>query len=151
MSSIAVLPGPKALHLLCRTLTDPDSRKTAEFLKERVKYLVLASSLASWPELIAILKRCASSHLRVLVSWGTPFQKLLAMPEIFPSSNFAPSRLSVMTQGPECPWSLPIFHDFTHLELINEILRDEWMDWNQLQHLPNLTHLSFCCGLRQSG
>ncbi|KAJ2911892.1 hypothetical protein MD484_g8526, partial [Candolleomyces efflorescens] len=122
--------------LLYRTLTDPNSSKPADFFARHVKLLAISTGYRL-PQVTEILRAC--SGVNVLVNWmgygSTTIEQL------FNSSHFSPSRYSVFLGTYRINFTLHIYQNLTHLEILSAT-GDGYIYWESLSSLSNLTHLS---------
>lgn len=130
-----------------RTMTDPNTNKTAEFLSQHVKYLCATEGCLE-AEVIEIIKTCKG--VQVLSIWALPYFENDAMRQLFASSHLCPSRmyiLAIPTHYSSYPtrcrvnFSLAIFQNLTHLHIVCSS-EEALQFWDNLSSMSNLTHLS---------
>ncbi|KAJ2929138.1 hypothetical protein H1R20_g7959, partial [Candolleomyces eurysporus] len=141
-----ILAGPATTSLLYRTIADPNTRKTAEFFAQHVKFLTVRTWDYPEVEMQTILRACRG--VKVLTNWGTFYPTCRAFQTVFSSSYLSPSRLSILGDSllPQEHWrmdfSLPVFQNLTHLEVRRIAAEGPWNKWDGLSLLGNLTHFS---------
>lgn len=147
-----VLSSPRVISSLYRTITSPNASKNAAYLGRHVKFLAVTTIAYGAKELFIILSACIS--VRVLSFWGSLQPSYWIFRQLFSSPHISPTRLSFTGGSPEgtlfvpqnhwlVEFSLPIFRNLTHLEVVRATA-EPWNYWtrNGLSALANLTHLS---------